>query len=162
VDVDGYGTPGVLASKWSSANADERHPANRYQLVRTLIFVYDGQIKYNPITSWYEYMPMAPNRRLISLGGGDTCGQFARSYILMGVQDGTLVTVKTLSMSGMHDSRNLPYMPDAYGFSVDNNEITREQFMTYADYYGIAYIIHSHFQRTDLACEINLILSVLE
>ena len=161
VDIDGYGTPGVLASKWTSANADERHPANRYLFIQTLFFVYDGHVNDYQI-GWNEFIPMAPNRRLVQLSGGDTCGQFGRSYALMGIQDGTLTTVKTLSMFGMHHSRNLPHMPDAYVFSVDNNEITLEQFMAYANYYGITNIIQSHFQRTDLACEIDLILSALE
>ena len=103
VDVDGQGTPGVVASRWFF-DGDRRYPfafsdfisiAPRFE--QKLFFIYDNQLHEVTGRQW----GVTPSGRLVALDFIGACDILMTDYILLNVDDGRLVGIKSISITEM-------------------------------------------------------------
>jgi len=97
VDVDGQGTPGVVASRW--AFDDRSHPFSFFNFLhihpsneQRLFFMYGNQL-HEAQGQW----GVAPSGRLVALAFTGACDILMTEYILLDIIDGQLVGVKSIS-----------------------------------------------------------------
>ena len=101
VDVDGQGTPGVVASRWAF-DGDRRHPfafsdfisiSPRFE--QRLFFMYDNQLHE---INWRQW-GVTPSGRLVALDFIGACDILMTEHILLRVEDGRLVGIKSVSIT---------------------------------------------------------------
>ena len=100
VDVDGQGTPGMVASRWTF-EGDRRHPFAFGNFIsiwphftQRLFFMYDNQL-HEVDGQW----GVTPSGRLVALSFVGACDILMTEYILLSVDDGSLVGVKSVSIT---------------------------------------------------------------
>ena len=100
VDVDGYGTPGMIASKWS---ADRQHylpysTGTEPVFVQRFFYIYDNQLYYDDFIG-NTLAVTAPARRLIAMSMADAQGISLRAYTLLGIADGNIHGIKSIAVT---------------------------------------------------------------
>jgi len=98
VDVDGKGTPGVVASRWTYGDRGDPFSFSNFisihpHFTQTLFFMYDDELQE---VVWHRW-GVTPSGRLVMLDMDGVCGVARTDYILLDVNDGRLVGVKALT-----------------------------------------------------------------
>ena len=101
VDVDGQGTPGVVASRWAF-DCDRHNPLTSWDSIsihpsfaQRLFFIYDNQLHEVDGRQW----GVTPSGRLVALSFTGASDILMTEYILLNVDDGRLVGVKSISIT---------------------------------------------------------------
>jgi len=102
VDVDGQGTPGVVASRWAF-DGDRSNPLSsgwgsifiHPNFTQTLFFIYDNQLHEVYGRQW----GVTPSGRLVAISIDGASDITITDYMLLDVNDGRLVGVKSISIS---------------------------------------------------------------
>ena len=154
VDVDGNGTPGVIASKWTTSEDYGWNPYRHPRFVQMLFYIYGDQLNY-PQAFGFGRVPAAPGRRLIQLDGANGQGMSVTTYSLLGFIDGELAPEKSITAV---EFSNLPCgygVPGENRYYVVHNPvsdlhyweqgipITHEEFMALAAQYGLLGIFNN-------------------
>ena len=163
VDVDGNGTPGVIASKWIVSDNYGRNPNASPRLMRKLFYIYEDQLNYVQGLIRAEVssllVPTAPGRRLVLISGTGHTGMSVSTYSLLGFIDGELVPVKSIIAVEFRDLPNHhgvravntyvilhdPAFNDTgeIGWGEQREYITKEEFMEIAEQYGLLSIFNN-------------------
>ena len=109
VDMDGRGTPGMLASKWTSDFS--RYTPNSANVsprfVQRLFFIYNGQLHEDEIGG-----SATSTGRFVRTGGANGQGVSLRTYTFFDIIDGILTPMKSVSIT--------EYLRDWYGIQPDH------------------------------------------
>jgi len=110
VDLDGNGTQGMLASKWSSDR--QRYQPSHPDIftpvfVQKLFYLYDNQL-HETDGGW----DVTPAGRLVRISGADGQGMSIKSYTLFDFVNGEITPLKTISVTEY-------WRLDWYGFQPD-------------------------------------------
>jgi len=168
VDLDGNGTPGVIASKWTTAENYGWNPYGHPRFVQMLFYIYADQLNYSQI---FSMAVAAPSRRLVRLDGANGQGMTQNVYSLLGFSDGELVPVKSIIAIEIFN------LPCGYGVSGENRyyvvhnpesnlhmgeidwersiPITYVEFMEFAAQYGLLSIFNNS-NILEIPCEADL------
>ena len=100
VDVDGRGTPGVVASRWYF-DGDRHHPLALRSISifprfeQKLFFVYNNQLQ----TAEWHHWGVTPSGRLVRITMDGICDLLITTYTLLAIEDGQLAGIKSMSKS---------------------------------------------------------------
>ena len=106
VDVDGSGTPGIIASKWSFLT-DQGRPF----FTQRLFYIYDNQLRHDHHPPFAIMFAVTSAGRLIAIDGADGQGVSMRTYTLLGIEDGIIIPAKSISVTEF-------WRIDGYGVGV--------------------------------------------
>jgi len=111
VDLDGSGTQGMIASKWSS-DRQRYHPYSPMfgpVFVQKLFYMYDNQL--HEINGGWN---VTSERRLVTITGANGQGMSTKAYTLYDFVDGDVIPIKSISVT--------EYLRlDWYGFQPDHD-----------------------------------------
>ena len=143
VDVDGQGTPGVVASRWTFYG-DRHNPLTSWGSVsihpnfaQRLFFIYDNQL-HEVDGQW----GVTPSGRLVALSFDGACDILMTTYMLLNVNNGRLVGVKSISVTEQtwgdnHYSVNYHINEFLMDDWEQRQRLTREEFDEMMDKYGL-------------------------
>jgi len=143
VDVDGQGTPGVVASRWAF-DGDRNHPFSFSNFIhihpsfsQKLIFVYDGQLH-----EVYGHWGVTPAGRVVALAFDGACDIAMTTYTLLDITDGHVVGTKALivwDMSWGDNYYSVNYHVNEHLVEDFNHRqsLTRAEFEELMDMYGL-------------------------
>ena len=144
VDVDGQGTPGVVASRWAF-DGDRHYPfafsnfiSIHPNFTQRLFFMCDNQLR--EIDGQWG---VTPSGRLVAISFDGACDILLTVYMLLNVNDGRMVGVKSISIleefavGESHYSVNYHINEFLINDWEQRQWITREEFNELMDKYGL-------------------------
>jgi len=143
VDVDGRGTPGVVASRWTF-DGDRSYPFSFSNFIsihpnfsQRLFFMYDNQL-HEVDGQW----GVTPSGRLVALSFDGACDIAMTTYTLLDVNDGLLVGEKAISITDQtwgdnHYSVNYHINEFFMSDFEQSQSLTRAEFDEMMDRYGL-------------------------
>jgi len=143
VDADGQGTPGVVASRWTF-DGDRHYPFAFSNFIsihpsfeQRLFFIYDNKL-HEVDGQW----GVTPSGRLVALSFIGACDILVTEYMLLDVNDGNLVGVKSISITEQTWGDNyysVNYHINEFLISdfEQRQSLTRAEFDEMMDMYGL-------------------------
>jgi len=143
VDVDGRGTPGVVASRWAF-DGDRHYPfafdgfiSIHPSFAQRLFFIYDNQL--HEIDGQWGITPLG---RLVALSFIGACDILMTEHILLDVNDGRLVGEKSISITDQtwgdnYYSVNYHINEFLAGDFEHSQSLTHAEFDELMDRYGL-------------------------
>ena len=167
VDVDGGGTPGVMASKWSFSTEQ-----GRPYFTQMLFYIYDSQLRSTGHPPLAVIFAVTSAGRLIVMDGADGQGISTRTYTLLGIDNGGIIPAKSISVTEfwridgygidipghLGDDENLYYLRKLnrdWSWDWEQDQpITHEEFHWFMAQYGLYDVIRDLWELPDDTPEI--------
>ena len=142
VDVDGQGTLGMVASRWTFDGDRNNHSASSRgsifispSFTQKLFFMYDNQL-HEVEGRW----GVTPSGRVVRLLFDGICDMGITDQILLSVDDGRLVGEKIITIISTtlgYDSYSINYYLNGVLFREHQQNLTQAEFDELMEYYGL-------------------------
>ena len=150
VDVDGNGTQGMLASKWTY-DVQQYLPASSAEsiLVHRLFLLADNQVR--PIA--LDNMAVTPTGRLITINNVDGQGISMSAYTLLGFTNGQLTPVKSIMRTAYYHGEEDSYAVNYHTSEFWSRDVEQDQPLTHAAFHQLLTIHDLHLGATPFVWE---------